>query len=159
MSCEICRLNKKGTEVHLNAKNRIDHEALRRLAAVLLTLAAIAESIARRSTPFHGIVLWLLGKAECRAGGFASKIGAGAVFAFPGAGSPVFRLGNSGEAARLAQRFRALAAVFSALSRQIEHGLRVALRHNPISLCANWRNLIRPARRVSSHHRSFTDTS
>jgi hypothetical protein len=46
--------------MHWNATDGLDNEALRRLAVVLLTLASIAESVARRSAPVRCLVLWLL---------------------------------------------------------------------------------------------------
>src|ERR1700754_4358128 len=102
--------------MHWHAKDRKDNEALRRLAVVLLTLAAIAESIALRSRPFCAIVLWLLRRAEARVCDFACRTGAGAEFTFSSAASRVNWLGGAGEAARLAEKFRALAAGFFALS-------------------------------------------
>ena len=44
--------------MHWHARDGQEHEALRRLAVVLLTLAAIAESVARRSVPIRGLVLF-----------------------------------------------------------------------------------------------------
>src|ERR1700754_571273 len=93
--------------MHWHATDRKDNEALRRLAVVLLKLASIAESVALRSRPFCAIVLWLLSRAEARVTGFACRTGASAAFAFPSAASPVSWLGGAGEAARLAERFRA----------------------------------------------------
>jgi hypothetical protein len=151
-------LNKKGTEVHWIAKNRIDHGALRRLAAVLLTLAAIAESISQRSAPFRGILLWLLCRAEARARDFAFIAGAGTAIAFRST-SPVCRLGSSGEAALLVQRFRALAAGFLALARQASQFPQMARRSDPVCLLANRGILIRPDGHSGLRHRSFTDTS
>lgn len=134
MSCAIVAYSHRDAAMRWNATDRRDNEALRRLAVVLLTLAAIAESIARRSAPVRIPVLWLLCRAEARASDFASRTGAGAALACLSAGSPVCLLGGSGEAARLVQRFGALAAVFFALSRQAPQWLRMARRHDPLSL-------------------------
>jgi hypothetical protein len=143
--------------MHWNAAVGRDHEALRRLAVVLLTLAAIADSIARRSGPFSGIVLWLLGKAEVRARDLAFNSGAFALVSNPG-GFPVCLSGGSGEAARLAQSFQALAVVFFALSRQARQWLRMARRYDPVRAIANRPNLVEPGR-SSARHLPFTDTS
>jgi hypothetical protein len=145
--------------MHWHATERRDHEALRRLAVVLLTLAAIAEGVSRRSAAVRAIVLWLLCRAESRASAFAWKIGAAGAIAFPSTGSPVCRVGGSGEAARLADRFRALAAAFFAILCQIAQRFRTTLRRDPLSLSANSRELIGAGRRASVRHRSFTDTS
>jgi hypothetical protein len=145
--------------MHGYAMDGQDHEALRRLGVVLTALAAIAESVVHRSAPVRGIVLWLLGKAESRAVAFVFRIGASVGVALPSTGAPVSRVGGSGEAARLADRFRALAAVVSALSRQAAYRLRIALRHDRISLSENRRNLTGPGLRAIPQFRSFTDTS
>jgi hypothetical protein len=140
-----------------NVTDRKDNEALRRLAVVLLKLASIAESIALRSRPFCAIVLWLLCRAEARVYDFACRTGAGAAFAFPSAASPVGWLGGAGEAARLAERFRALAAGFFALSRLAARDLRTSRLNGSVSRFDNCRTVIGP-----SHcplHRSLIDTS
>jgi hypothetical protein len=160
MSCGIVApLHRRDVAMHWNAKNRIDHEALRRLAAVLLTLAAIAESVSRRSAPVRCVVLWLLCRAEARARDFAARAGAGASPAFLTVVSPVCLLGGSGEAARLVQRFRALAAVFLALSRQVPQCLRMPRQGDPASLFANQWNLASPRRRPGARQRWCADTS
>jgi hypothetical protein len=145
--------------MHWQAMDRKDNEALRRLAVVLLTLASIAESLALRSAPVRAIVLWLLCRAEARVCDFAGRSGAVTVLVFPSTGSPVCWLGGADEAARLAERFRALAAGFFALSRQAAQGLRMARRHDPISLSANFRIVTGPSHRSRPRHRSFADTS
>jgi hypothetical protein len=116
--------------MHLSTADGRDREVFRRLAVVLLTLASITESVARRSAPVRCIMLWLLCRAEDRVREFASRTGAGALLASLYGGSAACMLGGSGEAARLVQRFRALAAVFFALSRQAPHWLRMARRHD-----------------------------
>jgi hypothetical protein len=139
--------------MYVNYAGRRDNEALRRLAVILLTLAAIAESVARRSAPVRCLVLWLLGRAEVRARDLAFRTGAGAALA--SAGSPVCLLGGHGEAARLTTRLRALAAVFFALSRQIPEWL--ARRHDPVRQSADCRNW--PGRQAGTRRLPFTDTS
>jgi hypothetical protein len=141
--------------MHWNTADRRDGEALRRLALVLITLASIAESVARRSAPVRCIVLWLLCRAEARVREFASRTGAGALLASQSAGSPTGMLGGSEEAARLVQRFRALAAVFFALSRQTPQWLRMARRHDPSCPLPNHLNLAR----AGARHLWCTDTS
>jgi hypothetical protein len=145
--------------MHCQAKDRKDNEALRRLAVVLLKLESIAESIALRSRPFCAIVLWLLCRAESRVTGFAVKAGLSSAMAFPSAGSPICWLGGAGEAARLAERFRALAAGFFALSRQARQGLRTARRDGSASLFDNCRTVIGPSPCSGPLHRLLIDTS
>jgi hypothetical protein len=144
--------------VHWHAMNRKDSEALRRLAVVLLTLASVAEGVALRTGPFRGLVLWLLCRAEVRARGLAFRIGGIAAPASISAGSPVGWLGGAGEAARLAQRFRALAADFTALSHQAARGLRTARRNGSVSLFADCWTVMRRGRRPG-HYRPCIDTS
>ncbi len=145
--------------MHWKANDRKDNEALRRLAVVLLKLADIAESVALRSRPFCAIVLWLLCRAEARVYGFACKSGAGAALAFPSTASPLGWLGGAGEAARLAQRFRALAAGFFALSRQAARGVWAARRSNPVKLVTNHLLSAGPGDCSRLRHRSLIDTS
>ncbi len=124
-----------------NKADRVDHEALRRLAVVLLTLAEIAESVGRRSAPVRTIVLWLLCRAESRVRDLAVRIGAYVFLTSTSVVSPACPLGASGEAARLVRAFQALAAVFFALSRQARQSLRMAPTHDLARLPANGRNL------------------
>ena len=64
-----------------------------------------------------------------------------------------------GEAARLASTFRALAAVFFALSSQAPQWLRIARRHDPVRLHGNGRNAVRVARLSFASRRLYADTS
>jgi hypothetical protein len=145
--------------MHWKAKHRKDNEALRRLAVVLLKLASIAESIALRSRPFCAIVLWLLCRAEARTRDLAFRIGGGAAFTLPSAASPVSWLGGAGEAARLAERFRALAVGFFALSRQTARGVWAARLYGSLSQLADQRAVIGPSPCSGPLHRSLIDTS
>ena len=150
--------------MHWYEIDRKDNEALRRLAVVLLTLASIVESIALRSAPVRCLLLWLLCRAEARARDLAFRIGGGAALAFPSNRSPVNWLGGAGEAARLAHKFRALAAGFFALSRQAARGFLLARRngrvsHGRFSLLANFQTVMRPGPCSGPRHRSCIDTS
>jgi hypothetical protein len=145
--------------MHWNAGESRDNEALRRLAVVLLKLASIAESVALRSRPFCAIVLWLLCRAEARTSDLAFRIGGGATLAFPSAASPVSWLGGAGEALRLAERFRALAAGFFALSRQAARGVWAAWRNGCVSRLADFETVTRLGPCSRPHHRSCIDTS
>jgi hypothetical protein len=144
--------------MHWNATGRRDHEALRRLAVVLLTLASITESLARRSAPIRCLMLWLLSRAEARASDFAFRAGAGASLASLSLGSPVDLLGGSGEAVRLVQKFRALAAIFFGLSRQTPQRPAMARLRDLVCSPAHLGNLV-PDCRPFARHGSFTDTS
>ena len=144
--------------MHWHATDRKDNEALRRLAVVLLTLASIAEGIALRSAPVRCLLLWLLCRAEARARDLAFRIGGDAVLSFQSTASPVGWLGAAGEAARLAQRLRALAADFTALSHQAARGLRTARRNGSVSLFADCGTMMRPGR-CSGRPLSYIDTS
>jgi hypothetical protein len=145
--------------MHWHAMDRKDHEALRRLAVVLLTLASIAERVALRSRPLCGVLLWLLCRAEARVRDLALGIGVDAALAFPSAGSPVGWLGGAAEAARLTERFRALSAGFFALARQAARVLRPARRNGCVSRLANFETVMRPGFCSGSRLRSCIDTS
>jgi hypothetical protein len=145
--------------MHWNAADGRKQEALRRLAAVLLTLAAVAESLARRSALVRRMLLWLLCRAEARARDFAIKTGGGAAITCLYTGSPVYRLGDCGEAARLAHAFQSLAAVFFALSRQAAQWLRTASEHTLAHLTASGWDLVQPGRRLVARQRWCPDTS
>ena len=59
------------------------HEALRRIVALLLALAGLAEQAACRSWPVRRVVLWLLRPAERVARSFAAEVGCPAWPLFP----------------------------------------------------------------------------
>jgi hypothetical protein len=139
--------------MHWIATDEGYHEALRRLAVVLLVLAGLAERIGSRSWPFRSLVLWLLRRAETRARDFAIRSGALPVLS---AEDPVRIPGGHGEATRLAQGFRALAAIFFALSGRTPQWLRIARRQRPRRSC---RDAKRPARRFVDGLRPYADTS
>lgn len=87
-------------------------QELRRIAAVLVALAVLAERLAGRPLAASGFVLWILHRAETVALEFVAAN-------LPAAGAP--RLAHpvgdrSAEAMRLALFFRALAAALTALS-------------------------------------------
>jgi hypothetical protein len=144
--------------MHGHATDGKDNEALRRLAVVLLTLASIAEGLALRSRPLCGVLLWRLCRAEARVRDLAFRIGGDAALAFPSAGPPVGWLGGAGEAARLAQRFRALAAGFFALARRAAR-VFLPVRRNGVSRLANFQIVMRPDPCSGLRHRSCIDSS
>jgi hypothetical protein len=109
--------------MHWNATDGRYHEALRRLAVLLLLLAGIAERAACRAWPLRSLILWLLRRAEARVREFADRAAAPLLYA-ECCVSP-----TGGEAALLAQRFRALATVFFALSRRAFRQLWISRRH------------------------------
>ena len=145
--------------MHWNRANRLDHEALRRLAVVLLTLASIAEGVALRSAPVRCLVLWLLCRAEARARDLAFSIGGGAALLLPSTASRVGWLGGAREAVRLAERFRALAAGFFALARRAARGFRPVRRDGCLSRLANFETVMRAGPCSGPRHRSCIDTS
>jgi hypothetical protein len=119
--CEGGCPNHLAADMHWTTTDKKYHEALRRLAVVLLMLAGVAEGAACRSWPMRSLVLWLLRRAETRVRGFAERAGAT---------SPLAGLSpTGGEAARLVKTFRALAAVFFALSRRGAQQLVMSRQH------------------------------
>lgn len=98
-------------------------EFFRRIAVLLLSLAVLSERAGGRPAPVRCFVLWVLRRAELAAGACAAD----AAPLMP-VGCPPLRSGDGpDDAARLADRFRALAAMFFALS------LEAPLRRQPAS--------------------------
>jgi hypothetical protein len=145
--------------MHWNATDRRHGEAFRRIAVILLALADIAEGFAHRSGPFSRLMLWLMCRAQTRVRDLALRTCADAQMPSASAGSPVCLLGGAGEPARLAQGFRALAAIFFALSRQASQWLRTARLPAPDELPADRRGLAGFGHGPWTPSRSFHDTS
>lgn len=99
-----------------NQDGEIRHtqDALRRIVAMLLALAALAERVGTLSHPVRCLVLWILRPAETAAREFATEM------------TPVFaehaanvRNGNSAaDAMRIALQFRAIAQALDDLTRK-----------------------------------------
>jgi hypothetical protein len=142
--------------MHWNETKGGYHEALRRLAVVMLTLAAISDGLSGRSPAVRRFVFWLLRRAETLARGFATTASALPLM-------PVARFachsGDREEAARLARTFRALATVFFALSRQATHRLRGSCSSDQVRLSGDWRNGEWAGGRGVVRRRSYVDTS
>jgi len=96
------------------------HEMLRRIAAILLSLATLAESAANRSRPVRWLVLWILQRAEAVASAYVAETDPLAIEY----STPQLVEGHD-EAIRLAATFRVLAAMLFALADQAE---RLAIR-------------------------------
>ncbi len=91
---------------------REDDRTLRRIIALLVSFAAIAERCASRSLPVRFLVLWFLRRAEFVATGYVLD----AYAAPPSDFAEIAAAGNDpADALLLAARFRALAAVLGAL--------------------------------------------
>lgn len=88
-----------------------DGKMLRRVIAVLVALAVLAERSAARSWPVRGVVLWLLRRAETAARDFVlEETGA------PAAAKPFVSVADGpDDALGLAARFRMLAAALAAM--------------------------------------------
>ena len=93
------------------------HETLRRIALLLLALAVLAERAGSRGHAVRCRVLSFLRPAEAAASALAAQ-SAPLLIDRPSSGN------GADDAARLAQRFRALACVFFALSRQVSRPVR-----------------------------------
>lgn len=105
-------------------------ELLRRIAVLLLALARLAERAGSRSRPVRCLVLLVLRRAEVAASAFAADVAPLA----PVPPRPSGAGDGPDEAARLAGRLRALAAVFLALAdRPRRPGWRAARRGRRIS--------------------------
>jgi hypothetical protein len=140
--------------MHWNPTDERYHEALRRLAVVLLMLAGIAEGIGSRSSPIRSLLLWLLSRAERRVRGFVVRTGAPLPVEYP-AGVSV----GPDQAARLAHAFRALVAAFFALSRQGRQQLRIARRNDSVRRPDSGRDAAWLDWPFVTCRRSYADTS
>ena len=91
------------------------HEMLRRIAAILLSLASLAECVADRSRPVRWLVLWILQRAETVAGAYVAEIDPLAIEY-----SSLELADGHDEAVRLAATFRMFAATLFALADQAD---------------------------------------
>jgi len=93
---------------------------LRRIAAILLSLATLADWVADRSRPVRWLLLWILQRAEVVASAFVADIDPLAIEY-----TPLELADGHNEAIRLAATFRMFAAVLFALA---DHAQRLAIR-------------------------------
>ena len=84
---------------------------LRRISALLVALAALAEQGASRSAPVRALLLWILRRAEAVAETFVGE----ATGSPPPFGGIALAGNGPADALRLAARFRALAGVLRTL--------------------------------------------
>ena len=96
------------------------YEMLRRTAAILLSLATLAEWVADRSRPVRWLVLWILQRAEAVASVYVAEIDPLAIEY-----STLELADGHDEAVRLAATFRMFAATLFALAHQVQ---RLAIR-------------------------------
>ena len=97
-----------------NEAGEINRKALRRLVALLLALADLAERAAGRSRPVRHLVLWFLRQAEEIARDHVAGLTRAA---FPPAPAAIlYESDSAADAMRLALGFRALAAALAVLT-------------------------------------------
>ena len=129
---------------------RDHYEMLRRIAAILLALATVAERAANRSRPVRWLVLWILQRAEGVASAYVAEIDPFAPMA-----------DGHDEAVRLAETFRMLAATLFALAHQVQ---RLALREPSSQPDPGWlpgcrANADRLLRAIAALRPRYADTS
>ena len=133
------------------------HEMLRRIAAMLLALASLAERAAGRSRPVRWLVFWALHRAEAAASAFVAETDPLAPIAYP-----ALQPGDGHhEAIRLAESFRALAAALLALAHQAQ---RLARRQPSGQPDTGWlpgghANADRLLRAIAALRPCYADTS
>ena len=99
---------------------RDDEKMLRRIAAILLSLATLAERAGDRSRPVRWLVLWILQRAEVFASAYVSEFDPLAI------DYATLELADGhDEAVRLAATFRMFAAILFAIADQMQ---RLAMR-------------------------------
>ena len=132
------------------------HEMLRRIAAMLLALATLAERAAGRSRPVRWLVLWALSRAEAAASAFVAENDPLAIEY-----STLQPPDGADEAIRLAESFRVLAAALFALAHQAQ---RLARRQPSRSPDPGWlpggrANAVRLLRAIGALRPSYADSS
>ncbi len=95
---------------------RDDEKMLRRTAAILLSLATLADWVADRSRPVRWLVLWILQLAEDVAGAYVTEIDPLAI-----EHATLELADGHDEAVRLAATFRMFAAILFAIADQMQH--------------------------------------
>lgn len=105
-----------------NSEMQSNREALMRIVALLIALAALAERASSLAAPVRCLVLWILGPAEATACEFVEEA---ALQPAPALFDIAALDGGSTDAIRLALRFRALAA---ALTEQLAQTSGIAMR-------------------------------
>ena len=129
---------------------------LRRTAAILLSLATLAEWVADRSRPVRWLVLWILQRAEAVASAYVAEIDPLAIE------YPTLQLADGhDEAVRLAATFRMLAAMLFALADQAQH---LAIREPSRQPARGWlpgcrANADRLLRAIAALQPRYADTS
>jgi hypothetical protein len=121
-------------------------KALRRIVALLLALAGLAERAGGRSLAVRWSVLWLLRPAEAIASDYVAALVPASHLAFPPATTAIGYATD--DATRLAQAFRALAATLATFLHAI-----VATRQDDIDLTRR----ASLARFASSLHKALSD--
>lgn len=108
----------------MNRTTTTDEYSIRRIVAVLLALADLAECASGRSLAVRSLVLWLLRSGEVLARDYVAGLTRHAT----GQGELPRVTGNSAtEAIRLAQNFRNLAAALTALAAEVVASPRQAV--------------------------------
>ncbi len=129
---------------------------LRRIAAILLALATVAECAANRSRPVRWLVLWILQRAEAVASAYVAEIDPLAIEY-----STLELADGHDEAIRLAKTFRMFAAILFALADQAQ---RLAIREPSEQPARGWlpgcrANVDRLLRAIAALQPRYADTS
>ena len=132
------------------------HEMLRRIAAILLSLATLAEWVADRSRPVRWLVLRILQRAEVVASAYVAEIDPLAIEY-----TPLELADGHDEALRLAATFRMFAALLVTLA---DHAQRLAIREHSKQPDRGWlpgcrANADRLLRAIAALQPSYADTS
>lgn len=122
----------------VHAAETAENQALVRIVAMLIALAALAERVHGRSRPVRCLVLWILRPAEAVARGFVDEVTSASL-------QPSCRLsafgtdGSSDDALRLALSFRSMAATLDDVSRNV---LRLAMDTGGLSGERLWAQML-----------------
>ena len=135
---------------------RNDEKMLRRTAAILLSLATLADWVADRSRPIRWLVLWILQRAEAVAGTYVTDIDPLAIEY-----TTLELADGHDEAVRLAATFRIFSAILFAIADQMQH---LAIREpsqQPHSACLPRvrANAARLLRAIAALQPRYADTS
>jgi len=103
------------TVMDWNAETETDRQALKRIAEMLVALAALADCSCSRSVLVRSLVLWFLRPAETVAWDFVAREAQASGVAMPDMPASIYAGDSVSDAMRLATLFRALALILQSL--------------------------------------------
>ncbi|MDP3898400.1 MAG: hypothetical protein Q8Q62_17155 [Mesorhizobium sp.] len=146
--------------MHWNETNDLNIKAVRRIEALLLALADLADRAGGRSRAVRCAVLWLLRPGESIASDYVNELTRDFHPARQPAPIGIPPSGDSpADAARLAQTFRALAAALATLAAAVSESPRIDFARSRLAGLARWASCVPAARPGLVSSPGFHDSS